>query len=203
MLCHFYGIHACINSDTEEVADELEQPAIEIPEGENNEQSMNTEINVPGDADTDNMISISVENLGRANPFLPPGEATLISERAKTLANSVPNTKLSYELLPPLEGPNIDGAAKQAVSSRISGIMYDKNSPSAILNFAGVDYLVRSGDVINGYKVLAINRNTVTIQVGPNVYSAQVGQLVEEGMKELRFNAVANLENKFGGSGRK
>ena len=188
--------------DEEAGEEELSQQEIEIPD-EGEASSDNASVSVPGDGDTDKMVAVSVENLGRANPFLPPGEVSLASERAKALADAVPNAKLQYDLLPPLETPDVDSDARRAVTTKISGIMYDKSNPSAILNFDGMDYLVRSGDVINGYKVLAIGQSTVTVQVGSNIYSAGVGQLVTEGKKELKYNTVANLSNKFGGAGRK
>ena len=74
--------------------------------------------------------------------------------------------------------------------------MFDKFNPSAILNISGTDYLVRTGDVINGYKVLSIGKDTVTVQYGANVYKASVGELFTgEG---VNYNTVSNLENKFG-----
>lgn len=152
-------------------------------------------VNVPEEEDTDAMISISVENMGRANPFLPPGEA------AARIA-SIPREALQYDLLPPLEEPEADKAASTVVTTKVSGIMYDKNSPSAILNVNGSDYLVRSGDVLNGYKVLSIGRSVVTVQMGANVYKAGVGELIAEGEKGINYNQVANLSSKFGGSKR-
>ena len=77
-----------------------------------------------------------------------------------------------------------------------SFIMYDKFNPSAILNISGSDYLVRTGDVINGYKILSIGKETVTVQYGSNVYKASVGELFTgEG---INFNTVSNLNSKFG-----
>lgn len=195
------GCTSGTGSDDEVAEEELPQQEIEIPGGDD-AASSGASVAVPGD-DTDKMVSVSVENMGRSNPFLPPGEAALISERAKAMADAVPNAKLQYDLLPPLETPEVDTDARRAVTTKISGIMYDKSNPSAILNFDGMDYLVRSGDVINGYKVLAIGQSTVTVQVGSNIYSAGVGQLVNEGKKELNYNTVANLSSKFGGAGRK
>ena len=76
--------------------------------------------------------------------------------------------------------------------------MYDNYNPSAILNIENNDYLVRSGDVINGYKILAISPSTVTVQLGRNVYKAGVGQIVTDG--DLNFNTISNLSHKFGGN---
>lgn len=172
----------------------------EVPQGE--EISMDdapsgdnagANIDIPQDADTDKMVSVAVDNLGRANPFLPPGETAYAGNVG------VPEARLQYDVLPPLESPAPDYAAKKVASTKVSGIMYDKSSPSAILNIDGLDYLVRSGDVINGYKVLSIDKSVVTVQVGANVYKAGVGQLVQEGQSSVNYNQVANLSNKFGG----
>ena len=75
--------------------------------------------------------------------------------------------------------------------------MFDNINPSAILNISGSDYLVRSGDIINGYKILSIGKNSVTVQFGSNVYKAGVGELFTG--DGINFNTVSNLETKFGG----
>ena len=160
----------------------------EAPSAENSEDST---VSVPEDADTDTMVAINVENLGRANPFMPPREAELLA--------AIPTESLKYDVLPPLEEPTADPAARTVATTKVSGIMYDKTSPSAILNIDGMDYLVRSGDVLNGYKVLSIGKSIVTVQMGSNVYKAGVGELLAEGKESITYNQVANLSNKFGG----
>lgn len=167
-------------------------PEIPMEENVSEEESANTSIDIPQDSDTDKMVSVAVDNLGRANPFLPPGETAYSGQ------TNVPNERLKYDVLPPLETPAPDYGAKKVVSTKVSGIMYDKSSPSAILNIDGLDYLVRSGDVINGYKVLSIDRTTITVQFGSNIYKAGVGQLVAS-QGGVNYNQVANLSNKFGG----
>ena len=176
-------------SNTEEITD--------IPQDEiSMDDDMSSNIEIPQDADTDKMVSVSVENLGRANPFLPPGETPYNAQ-----ANA-PQERLKYDVLPPLESPAPDMGARQVASTKVSGIMYDKISPSAILNINGLDYLVRSGDVLNGYKVLSIDKSVVTVQVGANIYKAGVGQIIEqgEGSNGINYNQVANLSKKFGGN---
>ena len=42
----------------------------------------------------------------------------------------------------------------------------------------GTDYLVRTGDVINNYKILAIYKDNVAVQLGDNIYKAGVGELL-------------------------
>ena len=53
-------------------------------------------------------------------------------------------------------------------------------------------------DVINGYKILSIGRETVTVQYGSNVYKASVGELFTG--NGINFNTVSNLNSKFGSS---
>lgn len=179
-------------TDSEDVPQDLpQQIETEIPVEENSSADNNT-VEIPADEETDKMVSVPVENVGRAHPFLPPEEAEMLA--------SIPNEKLKYDLLEPLESPEADPNAQKVVTTKVSGIMYDKNNPSAILNIEGSDYLVRSGDVINGYKVLSIGKSSVTVQMGSNVYKAGVGQLVTDGQVEVNYNTVANLTKKFGGS---
>lgn len=180
----------------EELSEVPVEQGTEIPMEENgaasDEDGANSSIDIPQDADTDKMVSVAVDNLGRSNPFLPPGETAYSGQ------TNVPQERLKYDVLPPLEAPEPDMGAKKVVSTKVSGIMYDKTSPSAILNIDGMDYLVRSGDVINGYKVLSIDKSIITVQFGANVYKAGVGQLVADG-SGINYNQVANLSNKFGG----
>lgn len=137
---------------------------------------------------SDKMVDVALESIGRANPFLPSKEGRALAMKEN----------LKYDLMEPPVTPQADEYAQKVVATKISGIMYDKLNPSAILNIENTDYLVRSGDVINGYKVLAISPSTVTVQLGANVYKAGVGQVVDNGT--INYNTVSNLSNKFGGA---
>lgn len=133
------------------------------------------------------MVSMSVEDMGRSDPFLPENESF----------GSKPKPKYDFDLMPPPEAITVDTTATDVISTKVSGIMYDRFNPSAILNISGSDYLVRTGDIINNYKVLSIGKEFVTVQNGANVYKAGVGELFTgEG---INFNTVSNLESKFGG----
>jgi hypothetical protein len=105
--------------------------------------------------------------------------------------------------LPPLaliEPPTSVDTASDAVrimDTIVSGILFDKYSPSAILNIEGNDYLVKKGDVVNNYHVLSILPDSVTVKLGANVYKAGIGEILTEG--SLNYNEVSNLNNKFGG----
>ena len=135
-----------------------------------------------------NMIAMSLEDVGRSDPFVPTSEQVVIK----------PKSDINYNLLPPPESLLTDEKAKDVIATKVSGIMYDPNNPSAILNISNNDYLVKTGDDINGYRVLAIARNYVTVQYGANVYKAGVGELLST--NDIKFNTISNLENKFGGN---
>lgn len=141
-----------------------------------------------GDSD-DKMVMVSFENAGRANPFLPVGETKQVTNKEL----------FDFELIEPPTNVQPDSHASKIVTTKISGIMFDNYNPSAILNIEGNDYLVRSGDVINGYKILAISPSTVTVQLGSNVYKAGVGEVVG-GYDAINFNSISNLSSKFGGN---
>lgn len=138
-----------------------------------------------------NMIEMSVEDLGRSDPFLPSHEIATVN--IESIAS-----KPKIDLLPPPESLIVDSTAVDVVSTKVSGIMYDKFNPSAILNISGSDYLVRTGDVINSYKILSIGKETVTVQYGANVYKAGVGELFTG--DGINYNTVSNLDRKFGGN---
>jgi hypothetical protein len=82
----------------------------------------------------------------------------------------------------------------------VSGILYDKFSPSAILNIEGSDYLVKKGDVVNNYKILNISQDSVSVKLGNNTYKAGIGEILTEG--SINYNNVSNLNKKFGGEKR-
>lgn len=133
------------------------------------------------------MVLISVADSGRANPFLPEAEAGLGSY----------SSKLPFLPAPP-EFLSTGSEAGKVMTTVISGILYDKYSPSAIINIEGTDYLVKKGDIINRYKVLAISKDEVIVQLGSNVYKAGVGQLLSK--TDINYNTIANLNKKFGGN---
>ena len=208
MLCLVFTATGCGNNSVEEDV-EIEQQeldketvnygndgvngAIAPDEASPEEVAMVSQQNAEMENQT--MVSMSVEGTGRADPFLPPygsGGTTAVASlsRAPRIAN--------YDLLPPPENITVDTTATEVMTTKVSGIMFDKFNPSAILNISGADYLVRTGDVVNNYKVLSIAQDTVTVQYGANVYKAGVGELFTgEG---INYNTISNLQNKFGGN---
>lgn len=170
-----------VASDTVDVANAAGENVVEISD----------ESAAPSSEADDKMVTVSFENAGRANPFLPAGEVKSVSKKEL----------FDFELIEPPVTTEADSHASKIVTTKISGIMFDNENPSAILNIEGEDYLVRSGDVINGYKILAISPSTVTVQLGSNVYKAGVGETVGN-YSEINFNTISNLSKKFGGNNR-
>lgn len=123
----------------------------------------------------------------KANPFVP----------YRDLSGMTNSDVAGFELIEPPESLNGTSEAARVMDTVVSGILFDKYSPSAILNIEGNDYLVKKGDVINSYKVLAIAQDSVTVQLGNNTYKAGIGELLVGGT--LNENVVPNLNNKFGG----
>ncbi len=123
----------------------------------------------------------------KANPFVP------YREIGGTSATDVP----SYSLVEPPETLNEGSDAARVMDTMVSGILYDKFSPSAILNIEGNDYLVKKGDVVNNYRILNIAQDSVTVKLGANTYKAGIGEILTEGT--LNHNDVSNLSKKFGG----
>ena len=131
----------------------------------------------------------------KENPFVPyryiDGDSQSVS-----LMNDIPK----FNLIEPPEVASANSEAARIMDTVVSGILYDKFSPSAILNIDGNDYLVKKGDTVNNYKVLAIARDSVTVKLGNNTYSAGIGEPLKEG--EVNYNEVSNLSKKFGGEQR-
>lgn len=124
----------------------------------------------------------------KANPFVPYRDITETG-----VVNDIP----PYNLVEPPESVNENSDAARVMDTIVSGILFDKFSPSAIINIEGTDYLVKKGDVVNNYKILAISQDSVTVQLGSNSYSAGIGEILTEG--SVNHNDVSNLNNKFGG----
>ena len=161
--------------------------------------------NKPAAIDEDGMISVAntafavattkrgiitvPSGMKKADPFLPYrdiGEGNAVHD--------VP----AFNLVEPLEVVNVDSDAARLMDTIVSGILYDKYSPSAILNIEGNDYLVKKGDVINNYKVMNITQDAVTVKLGTNTYTAGIGEILTEG--SVNYNKVSNLNKKFGGA---
>lgn len=131
----------------------------------------------------------------KANPFVP----------YRSLGDEVVTPKLiddvpKFDLIAPPEISEDGATTAKIMDTVVSGILFDKFSPTAILNIDGKDYLVKKGDVVNSYKVLAIAQDSVTVQLGKNTYKAGIGEILTDG--KLNHNDISNLSKKFGGEQR-
>ena len=140
---------------------------------------------------------ISIPNgVVKANPFVPYRTIKSDLQNNSELVNDVPR----FDLVSPPESLAEGSDAARIMDTVVSGILYDKFSPSAILNIDGNDYLVKKGDTVNNYKVLAIAQDSVTVKLGNNTYTAGIGEILTEG--SVNYNNVSNLSKKFGGEKR-
>lgn len=129
-------------------------------------------------------------------------------------------------------GVYVDGFEKVTLEEMtkvvVSGIMYDKLRPSAILKYKDVDYLVHVGDVFEDFEIVSIEKNNVIVKSGTNTYVAVIGQELSnpptelkelkkynelsavsapelispeaKGQKDVNFSGVVNLPKKFAGA---
>lgn len=123
----------------------------------------------------------------KANPFVP----------YRNIDGDMTSDIPKFELLAPPEVLTEDSDAVRIMDTIVSGILYDKYSPSAILNIEGNDYLVKKGDTVSNYKILNITQNSVSVSLSGNTYEAGIGEILTEGT--VHKNEVSNLNSKFGG----
>lgn len=133
-----------------------------------------------------NEVDIPVQhNLARQNPFLPYMETV------------VKPTGLPYELISPPDEVIDQTPAVEMMQTTVSGIMYDKYRPSAIINVDGKDQLVHKGDKLSNFVVLNITPDKVIVKTGTNIYRASVGQTIGDDVFTFNPN---NTRNQFGGA---
>lgn len=169
------------------------------------------------------MVSYDVSTIGRSDPFMPYGEIqaydqarqSAIAEAAAHNAEvarlrNLQNQRIreaddispySFNLPVPPTSLASGSVAAQITKTKVVGIMYNAQSPSAIINVDNKDYLVRTGDKIIGqeYKVMQINPTWITVSMGSNVYSAAIGELFSKDDVYKNQNDLYNLKNRFGG----
>ena len=202
-----------------QVNEEASQP-VNVPDEEGNSTA---ELSIEDELSS-KMVSYDVTSVGRSDPFMPYGELTAYNEaESASLAEAnrynaslakVRNLKnyavreaddispYSFNLpVPPTSLAGAETAAAKITRTKVVGIMYNPNSPTAIINVDDKDYLVRQGDKIIGqeYKVLKINPSWITVSLGSNVYSAAIGELFSKDELNKNRNDLYNLENRFGG----
>lgn len=124
-----------------------------------------------------------------ANPFLP----------TMNVDNENDNSLGAYEIIVPPNGDEIDNSVEVStmMETKVSGILYDRDNPQAILNYDGQDQLVRRGDRLAGFYVMSITPDKVILKQGNNVYRVSVGQTVTD--EGINYNVNSNLGKQFGG----
>ncbi len=114
---------------------------------------------------------INIVQTGRNNPFMPI---------QKYIAVEVPQKVIQYDKsgipAPPNEYGVQDDEASELMNISVSGIMYDDKKPSAIITYEDNDYFVQIGDMLDKYRVSDIQRSTVSIALGKNIYTATIGE---------------------------
>ena len=143
----------------------------------------------------DNSLMVSLGTSGRQHPFLPHA-------RAKARVNQVTDfDAVPFEIIEPPTTYLVDPAINKLLEAKITGILYDSASPSAVVVIDGVDEFVKVGDKIFGYTISQITRDKVVISYGSNTFTASIGQLFSQ--QEMTMGrTVPNLEKKFSGSRR-
>jgi|GEM_PF-6345823 len=137
-------------------------------------------------------IMVTWNAQGRQNPFKAPA----VLERKYDNYEQVGNVQ--FEIIEPPSKLVPDENLTRLLQTQISGILYDSESPSAIVNLAGKDYFVKIGDKISVYLVKRITETKVEISYKNNTYIASVGELFTPGSLDKQ-SEVANLKSKFAG----
>lgn len=220
------GVLKNMNSgnNTEEIAIPAEEevtPSAQVTVPGDNTAEVDIEVASPKPS---SLVSYDVASVGRADPFMPYGEILAFDEaRNSAIAEAAAHNNKIAELrrlkdtvvrqpddispysfnlpVPPTSLAPADAAAAKITRTKVVGIMYNTNSPSAIINVDDKDYLVRIGDKImdQEYKVLKINPSWITVGLGSNIYSAAIGELFSKDDLDSTKNDIYNLRNRFGG----
>ena len=156
---------------------------------ENNETNETPEPAATEEQSNDS-IMVVYNKAARLNPFKPP-----VVDDAQYSAD-LNNTE--FEIIEPPTSSVPDENLTRLLQTQISGILYDEESPSAIVNLNGLDQFVKAGDVVSGYTIDSITKDKVQVSYKNNSYVASVGELFTRGALEKQ-RAVVNLENKFAG----
>lgn len=155
------------------------------------EELFSEDSSLTGLGDGTSEIMVAYNKKTRSNPFKPP----VIQKQNETFS-TIGGTE--FEIIEPPTTSVHDENLTRLLQTQISGILYDDESPSAIVNLNGVDQFVKIGDTVAGYKIESITKDKVQITYKNNTYVAAVGELFTRGVLEKQ-RAVADLENKFAG----
>ncbi len=167
-----------------------EAPQEEWQQEDNGEQAVRF-----GEGGEDNSLMVSLGSAGRKHPFLPHARVKVRAGGSSDFA-AVP-----FEIIEPPSMLSYDPSISRLLETKITGILYDTQSPSAIVVIDGVDEFVKVGDKIFGYTISQITPDKVVISYGKNTFTASIGQLFSQ-QDMTSGRVVPNLERKFSGSRR-
>lgn len=203
---------------------QTQEQSVNVP-GENETKGASVDLDVEEDVSrASRLVSYDVTSIGRSDPFMPYGEYQTfeqikkdsIAEANAHNAEVMRIRQLEFQAVreeddispysfnlpvPPTELASDDSAAARITKTKVVGIMYNEQSPSAIINVDDKDYLVRPGDKIIGqeYSVSKINPTWITVSLGHNVYSAAVGEQFSKDEIIEHTNDIYDLKHRFGG----
>ena len=143
-------------------------------------------------------VTVSIGDVGRQNPFMPKDKVGMATSGGIAKTNE---DGLNFEVIEPPQLADENPDIVKLLETKVSGILYDPKKPSAIVNIDGVDQLVKVGDVLSGFEIIAITQNKVVISSDSNVYRASVGQPLNAELVK-NYVEISNLETKFKGSKR-
>lgn len=194
-----------------------------VPAKAQNVPNRTGNIDVDEKGSSGKMVSYDVVSIGRSDPFMPYNEMVEY-EKARNAAlaeAAAKNAKIkklknlqdfairedddispySFNLPVPPTSLATGSVAAKITRTKVVGIMYNTEAPSAIINVDNKDYLVRPGDKIIGqeYKVVKITPTWVTAAMGSNVYSAAIGELFTNDRMNTNQTDIYKLEERFGG----
>lgn len=132
----------------------------------------------------DNKVTLNIRTDGRRNPFAPFVERSLTADG-------------KFDIIEPPQYIPDEAVDQDLMKTTVSGILYNEQKSSAIINVNGTDHLVNKGDKIAGFQITNITRNKVFVKKGYNIISAGVGESLEAPV--LTYNEIYDLPNKFGG----
>lgn len=166
------------------IADVEPQPTVKP---ENTKANADKKVEEKSEIDLSNKSAVfDIDAGGRITPFVPYRERNLTY------------SSLDFGDLPlPPNSGEMDEVLSSLVSAKVTGILYDEVSPSAIINVLEDDYLVKPGDIVESFKIESITKDYVAIKTGSNVYRAKVGDIVDG---ELYGTGVYNLGHRFAGT---
>ena len=166
--------------DEEETSEEAQNQDNDIPVINEDEAS---ELK-PDEKQEEKKQVINIVPTGRTNPFMPLQKYIYVEPpkpappKPVTVVKTINN--LDYDSItipkPPKAYGEISEMTTKLMSIAVSGIMYDTQKPSAIINYDNDDYFVQIGDKLNNFRVVDIGPNYVKIAFGKNIYKANVGE---------------------------